>query len=85
MVPCNVLVIPRIYRCSQTHPLNHASGRGLFNASFDVYSAHRNVVLCGVRFCHEVREVAGARGPDDLEVFLPHAIANPVKTHVDGF
>ena len=51
--PALVAHVPYI----QTHPLNHASGLGLF----DVNLSHRYVVLRGVRLRHQITWAADTK------------------------
>ena len=43
------------------------------------------MVRCGMVLGKIIGTVSSALAPVDLELALTHAIANPVKTHVDGF
>ena len=51
----------------------------------DVGSAHEAMVFGRMVFCEVIGKIVGTFLPVDSELALANAVADPVKTHVDGF
>jgi hypothetical protein len=51
----------------------------------EVCTADFTMMLCRVMFCHVIGAVEGAFSPEDIELFLADAVANPIKAHVHCF
>ena len=46
---------------------------------------HELVVLCQLVFGEEISDVGAAGSPIDVKLFLVNAVADPIKSHINGF